>query len=199
MSLRATLALLVSIHAPGAALAQHGAGQAAQPPTTAPKEAAQFDFLIGTWDLTVKVPAPNLAARIHGTPTLTGSWKAWRAFDGWGIADELRITDAAGNARALTHTLRVFDPGANRWSQTALDVYRSRFSTATAEWVDGEMHLSGRGTGVDGKPYVSRTRIHAITSTSFKFQQDRSTDDGKTWIEGSLRIDAKRTGGPAPR
>lgn len=199
MPRRAALALFATILSPIPALAQHGGGSAQAPATTAPKEASQFEFLIGEWELTVKVPAPNLAARIHGMPTLTGTWKAWRALDGWGIEDELRITDAAGNPRALTHTVRVFDPASSKWNVSGLDVYRSRFSAATAEWKQGEMHLTGAGTGVDGKPYQSRTRIHAITPTSFKFQQDRSTDQGKSWIEGALRIEARRVSNSATR
>ena len=176
---------------PAVATAQHGAA----PPgasTTAPRETSQYDFLLGEWELTIRMPPPSLAARIHGMPALIGTWKAWRALDGWGVEDELRITDKAGNPRAFNKSTRVYDPTAKRWSVTTLDVYRARFNSVSAEWKGTEMLLSSKGTDPDGQPYQSRTRIYDITPTSFKFQQDRSTDDGKSWTEGTLRMEAKR-------
>ena len=61
-------------------------------------------------------------------------WKAWRAFAGYGLEDELSITDAAGNPVALSHSMRIFDRATRQWSITGLDVYRAKFSSATAEW-----------------------------------------------------------------
>src|SRR5215212_7990315 len=76
------------------------------PPTTA--QATQFDFLVGQWDVTVIPKVSSLVARMHGVPKRLGTWKAWRAFDGRGLEDELRITDAAGNPRSLSHSVRIF-------------------------------------------------------------------------------------------
>lgn len=194
---RATLLALV-LAAPAAVPAQHGAGSAA-PSRTAPREASQYDFLVGEWELEVRVPASGLAQRLHGAPKLVGTWKAWRALDGWGIEDELRITDAAGNPSGFTQSVRVYDAAARRWTISSLDVYSARFATVTAEWRDGAMHLTSKGTDRDGKPYLSRTRIYDITPTSFRLQQDRSFDDGRKWSEGTLRIEAKRTAATAAR
>jgi hypothetical protein len=44
-----------------------------------------------------------------------------------------------------------------------------------------------------------RSRFHAITPTSFRFQQDRSSDNGRTWADGVLKIEAKRVAATAPR
>jgi hypothetical protein len=158
----------------------------------APAEAKQFDFLVGEWEVVVRPKASGLAQRIHGSPRILGTWKAWRALDGWGIEDDLKLMDGSGNPTTLSHSVRVYDATARRWSQTSLDVYRGRFTTATAEWRDAEMVLTSRGTDQEGKPFVTRTRYYDITATSFKFQQDRSYDDGRTWDEAVLRIEAKR-------
>jgi hypothetical protein len=195
------LALLVTLLiAPGALAAQgqHKGGRTA-PAFAAPAQARQFDFLIGQWELTVRPKVSGLAARIHGSPRLLGTWKAWKAFDGFGIEDELRIVDASGNPASLSHALRVFDGAARHWTITSLDVYRTRFSTATAEWKNGEMVSTNPGTDSEGKPMVVRSRFHAITPNSFRYQQDRSSDAGRTWNEGVLRIEAKRVGATAPR
>lgn len=192
------LLLAVVLATPGAVSAQHKGGRAA-PALSAPREATQFDFLIGQWELTVTPKVSGLAARIHGSPRLLGTWKAWKAFDGFGIEDELRIVDASGNPSSLSHALRVFDASGRHWAITSLDVYRTRFSTATAEWKNGQMISTSNGTDAEGKPMVMRSRFHAITPNGFRFQQDRSTDAGRTWNEGVLRIEAKRAAAVAPR
>jgi hypothetical protein len=183
--------------APYPVLAQHSVGNQQAP--AAPPEARQHDFLVGQWELVVKVPAVGLAQKIHGTPRLAGTWKAWRAFDGFGIEDELRITDAAGNPLSLSHAMRYYDRAARSWNVTLLDVYRGKVSAATAEWKDGRMTQSSRGTDQEGKPALIRSRFFDITPTSFRWQQDRSTDEGKTWKEGTLRVEAKRVAPAAPR
>lgn len=173
---------------------QHGASV-----VRAPREASQYDFLIGQWELTVKPKAVGLAARVHGVPKLTGTWKAWRALDGWGIEDELRIVDASGNPQALTHHVRVYDMSARRWVISAVDAYRQRVTRSTAQWSGNAMVVSGEGTDAEGKAYSTRTRITAVTPSSFRYQQDRSSNGGKSWDEATLVIEAKRVASVAPR
>ena len=194
----AALLLAVTLILPAAAHAQHGSGAPA-PTVRAPREAAQYDFLLGQWELTVTPKVGGLAARIHGVPKLHGSWKAWRALDGWGIEDELRIVDASGNPQAFTHFVRMYDPAARRWIVSAMDVYRQAASQSSAQWQGREMVSTGRGTDADGKAYVTRTRVTAITPTSFRYQQDRSYDNGATWDEARVVIEAKRTAATAAR
>ena len=193
--LPSTLALLIALST--SAQAQHTGG--APSARTAPAEAAQFAFLVGQWDLVVRPNASTLAMKIHGVPKLAGTWKAWRAFDGFGIEDELRITDASGNPRTLSHAMRYYDATAKRWATTTLDVYRGVFTSSTANWRDGKMTVTSRGVDGDGKPYVARTTYSDITPASFRFRQDKSFDDGQTWTEGVLTIDAKRVAASASR
>jgi hypothetical protein len=198
MRLRHSLVVPLFLALPVAASAQHGGGNT-PPIHTPPKEASQFDFLIGQWELVVKPKVNSLAAKIHGAPSLVGTWKAWRAFDGFGIEDELRIMDRSGNPNSLNHALRAFDPAGRRWNVTAIDIYRGRVSAATAEVLDGTITQSGKGTDAEGKPYLTRTRFANVTPTSFVMRQDRSSDDGKTWDEAVLTIEAKRVAAAAPR
>ncbi len=195
MSIRRFSVLLALVLVPVSLAAQHGGG--GPPVTAAPKEASQFDFLLGEWELTVKLAPTTLAQRIHGTPKLVATWKAARALDGWGISDELRITDAAGNPMTLSHSVRLFDQTARQWKISAIDVYRARFTSVTGDWQNGEMHIASQGTSPDGKPTMARTRLYDIKPDSFKFEQDRSEDGGKTWVEGALRMEARRAGTPA--
>ncbi len=167
--------------------------------TTAPKDAEQLAFLIGHWEVTVTPKINSLAAKLHGAPTLLGTWKAWKAFDGFGIEDELRITDRSGNPNAFTHTLRLYDAAQGKWTQTSLDVYRGRHTTATGEWVSGEYRVRNAGRDAEGSPYVQRARFYDITPTSFKYQADRSTDGERTWDSAVVRMEARRVAATAPR
>jgi hypothetical protein len=198
MKVRAVVLSMAVICAPAVASAQHAGGAAPAPRTVAPREAAQFDFLIGQWALDVRPAVSSLAARIHGVPKLVGTWKAWRAFDGFGVEDELRISDESGNPRTLAHALRVYDGAARHWTNTTLDVYRATFVSSAAEWSTGQMTSTSRGTDKDGKAYVARARFSDITPTSFRYLQERSMDEGRTWTE-TLRIQAKRTAASATR
>lgn len=185
------ITLLLSAHA----LVVH-----AQPGgAAAPREAAQFDFLIGQWEIELAPKGNGLVAMIHGTPKLQGMWKAWRAFDGFGIEDELRVIDASGNPVSLAHAQRIFDVKSKRWLSSSLDVYRARFSSATAQWLDGEMRTSGSATSAEGKPMLTRSRFFDITPERFRMTQDRSLDEGRSWEEGVLTVSAKRVAAKAVR
>jgi hypothetical protein len=197
---RSLLLLAVTLAASAPVAAQHpGAAPTGRASYTPPPEARQFDFLIGQWELVVMPKVSSLAARIHGAPRLLGTFKAWRAVDGFGIEDELRIVDGSGNPSALTHALRIYSTADRKWIVLAADAYRGRGFTSTAEWQSNAMVSSGQGTDQEGKPYLTRTRYYDITPTSFRFQQDRSLDGGRTWDEGTLRMEAKRVAAVAPR
>ncbi len=195
--LLSSLSLLAVVALPAAA--QHAGGASPQMTTSAPKEAEQLAFLIGQWEVTVTPKINSLAARLHGAPSLPGTWKVWKAFDGFGVEDELRITDRSGNPNALTHSMRLYDAAQGKWTQTSVDVYRSRFTTATGEWVDGEFRLRSAGRDAEGRPFIQRVRFHDITPTSFKYQADRSIDGERTWEVAVLRIEARRVAATAPR
>ncbi|HVT57059.1 MAG TPA: hypothetical protein VHR45_01550 [Thermoanaerobaculia bacterium] len=197
MKAPAALALSLSLALSAVtARAQHGAGGSPLV-TSAPAEAKQFDFLLGQWEIVAYPQVSMLAAAIHGAPKLPGTWKAWRAFDGFGVEDEMRLSDDEGNPRSFTHGMRVFDRAARRWTSTTLDVYRARFQAATVEWRDGQMAGTANTSGDDGRPVAVRVRFYDIKPNSFRWQQDRSYDGGRTWDKATLRIEATRTAGAA--
>ena len=182
-----------------AMLACASAANAQQAPTTPRPEARQFDFLIGQWELEVHPKVDSLIAKIHGAPQLTGTWKAWRAFDGFGVDDEIRIIDTSGNPVALSHAMRAYSSAENSWLVVSMDAYRGRITESKGQLQGGEMVLSGRGTDPEGKPVLTRARYSQITADSFHLQNDRSADNGASWDEAVLVIDAKRVGATATR
>jgi len=176
-----------------------GFASAQQGPTGPRPEAKQFDFLIGQWELEVHPKADTLMAKIHGAPQLTGIWKAWRAFDGFGVDDEIRIIDKSGNPVGLSHAMRAYSNSESGWLVVSLDAYRGRIVESKGQLQGGEMVLSGKGTDPEGKPVLTRARYSQITADSFHLQNDRSADNGATWDEAVLVIDAKRVGAAATR
>ena len=178
------------------ALAQHGDAPSTR---TAPPEAKQFAFLIGQFDLTVRPAVTGLAAKIHGVPKLVGTWKGWRAMDGFGVVDELRVTDESGNPRLLANAVRFYDASQKRWISQNIDVYRGVANSSSGEWKGDAIVLISHGTDAEGKVYLVRGRYSEITPTSFKFRQERSYDEGKTWEDGVLEIEAKRVAATATR
>lgn len=196
MSARTIFLAAALLAAPVTLQSQHGG--VAAPNRTPPREASQFNFLVGQWELTVKPAATTLAQKVHGMPKLTGTWKAWRALDGWGVEDELRITDASGNPKSLTHAVRMYDPSAKRWKSSSVEPYRSVISSSVAELRGADIITSSRGTDTEGKPYLSRGRYTNISATAFRFIQERSTDNGKTW-DNNVTIDAKKVSASASR
>ncbi|MEP7382214.1 MAG: hypothetical protein ABI910_11040 [Gemmatimonadota bacterium] len=198
MSRRLLIVLALASLVPSHLFAQHdGGGNLAA--STVPKEGAQFAFLIGHWDVTVTPKNTSLAARIHGAPSFRGTWKAWKAFDGFGVEDELRVTDRSGNPSTLLHAMRSYDATNGRWTQAMLDVYRGRFTSGEGRWTNGEMTMTSTVTETDGKPALTRARFYDITPTAFKYQSDRSSDGGRTWDSAVLRMHAKRVAATAPR
>lgn len=192
------VATALATMAPLALSAQHGGSDAAVG-TQPPREASQYDFLVGQWELVVTPKVSGLVARIHGVPRLHGSWKATRALDGWGVEDDLRIADESGNPIAYTHFTRIYDASAKHWVVSAIDVYRQRLTTSSVQWQGGEMIAVVDAIGADGKPYRSRTHMTDISPTSFRYSQDVSHDGGATWDLGHLVMEAKRSAVAASR
>ncbi len=193
------LTFVATFAAPRGAHAQLHGGTTSAPVQAAPKESAQFDFLVGQWEITAEPKAATLAQRVHGVPKLAGTWKAWRAFDGYGIEDEIRLTDKAGNPNLLTNTTRFYETKTRHWVIAAIDVFKGQSSQSTAEFRSGDLVVSGRGVDSDGKAYISRATFLKIAPASFTYRLDRSFDDGKTWSEGITLIEAKRVAATAPR
>ena len=163
-------------------------------PAVSPAEAHQFDFMLGQWTIEVHPKVNSLVAMIHGTPKLLGTWKAKRSADGLGIEDESRIVDGSGNPVSVFRSQRSWVAAAKRWKISGFDVLRKHNSNSTAHWTGSEILATGSYVDEDGTLTQTRTRYCQITPMSFRMIQDRSTDDGKTWDEGKLTIDARRSG-----
>ncbi len=179
------LLVLLLLAVPAAAAGQNSF-DAPQPPP----EASQFDYLLGSWTFVAHTKNPN-----SPVPDYSGTWRATKAYDGFGIEDEWRIVNPDNGAAVyIGKSMRVYNPAEKRWDLRFLDVYRAAFSEQFAQWRDGEMHLwwSGRDRRGD---YQVKVKYYDITPDRFRWKMDRSYDDGASWIEDYLTMEVVRSGG----
>jgi hypothetical protein len=66
----------------------------------------------------------------------------------------------------------------------------------TGRKVGDEMHIEQRFGVMSSQPSLWRIRYFDIGPARFSWTADRSTDDGRTWTRGYLKIEARRIGPP---
>ena len=153
-----------------------------------PKEASQFDFLLGEWDARTTRYRPDGSA-IGG---YAGNWRAHHLHDGRVILDEFTARLDDGSEISYMATLRTFSTGTQRWEMTFLIAHQPQLITAfSGIFKDGEMKLDGSGHTLAGQPVLARVRFFDITPTSFQWENRVSLDEGATWYRDST-ISARR-------
>jgi hypothetical protein len=154
----------------------------------APKEAAQFDFLLGEWE------ARSTRYRPDGSEigAYSGTWRARHLHDARMILDEFTARLDDGSELSYMATLRTFSTATQRWEMTFLIAHQpQRISTFSGVFENGEMRLDGSGRTLAGQPVLARVRFFAITPTGFEWENRVSLDQGATWYRDST-ISARR-------
>lgn len=166
----ATLAAIPALAAPPAVPAAPAPLVAPAPPPapcTAP-ELHEFDFWVGDWDLTW--PAQGQI------PAGTGTNHVERILDGCVIQESFA---ASGPQPLVGHSVSAYVPREKGWKQTWVDNQGS-YIALTGTFQDGQMILTQRALGPDGKPRLARMVFLNIKPDSFDWHWESSTD-GKTW------------------
>ncbi|MFJ4563561.1 hypothetical protein ACIP4U_07540 [Streptomyces caelestis] len=159
-------------------------------PSTRKPGIGDFDFLVGTWDVTNR----RLVAPLTGSPE-------WDEFPGTAVCSGTLFGGAA-NLDEISFptkgfnglTLRLFDPFRAQWS---LNWVNSRTGLLQPPVV-GRFHDDGHGEfhgddTHDGTPVLCRFIWSQITSISAHWEQAFSTDGGQSW-ETNWTMDFRRTG-----
>jgi hypothetical protein len=145
-----------------------------------------FDYLLGDWEFT----ATN---RQHGESR--GYWSAVRLPNGQ-VLDEFRIVSPEGETWYVTTTLRAYNAAADRWELVGMDEWNGLQDMGTARRVGDEVHIEQRFDVISPEPSLWRIRYYDIRPDRFSWRADRSPDDGRTWVEDHMRIEARRIGPP---
>jgi len=154
-----------------------------------PKEASQFDFLLGEWEARTTRYRPD-GSEIGAYP---GSWRARHLHDARIVLDEFTARLDDGSELSYMATLRTFSTAMQRWEMTFLIAHEpQRITSFSGVFEHGEMRLQGAGHTLEGLPVVARVRFFDITPTSFEWENRVSLDEGSTWYRDSS-ISARRT------
>lgn len=146
-----------------------------QLPCSSP-EASQFDFWVGDWQLAW---GDTLGGTNHVTKPLGGC-----------VIQEQFSSNGTAGLKGMSFS--VYDPKAHQWQQTWVD-NSGGYMVFTGGFADGKMTLSRKWTTRDGKPVIQRMVYSDITSDTFVWDWQASTDDGATW-KTNWHIQYRRVG-----
>jgi hypothetical protein len=153
-----------------------------------PREASQFDFLLGDWQARTVRYRPD-GSEIGG---YGGTWRARHLHDRRMVLDEFTARLDDGSEISYMATLRTFCAATGRWEMTFLIAHQPQLiSSFSGVFEDHEMKLEGSGRTLAGQPVVARVRFFDITPRSFEWENRVSLDGGATWYRDSA-ISARR-------
>jgi hypothetical protein len=149
-----------------------------------------FAFLVGSWRCEARARLPD------GTwQAFHATWRGRTILEGHAIADEYRMTDAAGQLIVLGVNFRAYDAARQTWNMKWLNAL-------SGTWVDlgpeelGGVRFEGRSVSyVFREPMAphafTRATYTSVSGSHFIWRGEQS-DDGKAWTE-FMDIDAHRT------
>lgn len=138
--------------------------------------ATDFDFFIGSWNVTNR----RLKTRLAGSTDweeFPGTSVSKSILEGTGNMDEIRMP-----TRGVTGmTIRLFDPARREWSLYWVNSREGRlYPPVVGRFVAGRGEFYGDDTE-GGRPVRVRYVWSMITPTSARWEQAFSVDGGQTW------------------
>jgi hypothetical protein len=131
-------------------------------------EQRQFDFWVGEWKLTW--PGPKGEAQ-HGTNSIH------RVLDGCVVEENF----SGGDVMHLRgKSLSTYDARLGKWKQTWVD-NEGGYLDFFGEFSHGQMILSRKATGRNGKKFLQRMVFKNIRPNQLDWSWERSEDGGKSW------------------
>lgn len=129
----------------------------------------EFDFWVGSWDLTWPGEKPGEVA--HGTNQIR------RVLDSCIVQENFDGTDSM-HLRGMS--VSVFDTRAGKWKQTWVD-NEGGYLDFIGEFKNGEMILSRQATRPDGTKILQRMVWKNLRPDEFDWSWESSKDDGNSW------------------
>jgi hypothetical protein len=162
-ALAAPVALILALGMPPGA----GAEETEAPPAPCTtSEARQFDFWIGTWDLTWEGGT--------GTNVITSE------LGGCVVEENFDGRDAEGKG-LVGRSVSVYSPAKGKWLQTWVD-NSGGYLDFEGGWNDADATMELRRQAErDGKTFLQRMVFFNISDRSLDWNWERSDDGGATW------------------
>lgn len=147
----------------------------------APKSTADWDKLIGEWEVLVEYMGPSGTVMSKSE----GSWNIFYVLDGLVIQDVFEMTTPSGDIFQFVG-LRIFDESANKWQQVTIDNFERKLEFAEAISNDETIRLNythHSGAELRG--------TYKISEDAFTWKQEKLDKHTGTWNMG-MRTTAKR-------
>jgi hypothetical protein len=138
-------------------------GQQAQQNPCADDAHHQFDFWVGTWEVTNaqgNFVGSNEISSILGGCVLLEEWQSVGPYSG--------------------KSLNIYDAANDKWHQTWVD-NGGLLLELDGKLVDGNMVMQGRRPGQDGAEVLHRITWEPLQDGDVRQTWDTSADEGKTW------------------
>lgn len=151
----------------------------------APGGLAQYEFLIGDWDVDVALNRPGAEplkyrAKWHNHWIANGHavMQEWRGPYATGI--EIRTYDAAAD---VWQGRNIYFPSPAAWYDN------------TATWTGSEMVVTTHRVAADGAASITREIYYDLEESGFRIRTEVSADGGTTWAPGRYSAICLRSGG----
>lgn len=153
--------------------------------------AQAFDFMIGWWDIEYRAYDVETG---EVTSILDAVQHAEYRNEGSLIVDEWTSYDPETRDQvSYGVTLRSYSPATGRWQHTYLRSGQQTAASAfSGQWSNGEMRASGSTIIPDGRVLHFRLRFYDITENDFKWMEEWSIDDGRTWALAKTQVAIRR-------
>jgi len=147
----------------------------------APAEVAQFEFLIGHWDVALTWYPENQEPR-----KLNGSWHNHWINHGFDVMQEWRGPSAVGSE------IRHFSVELGYW--VGMNLYADhKWIHTTARMKGEEMVVIVEASNPQNGDFLNRETYFDITQNQWSMKSERSFDNGKTWVKGRYDMIATRS------
>jgi hypothetical protein len=155
----------------------------------APPALSRFAFLVGSW----RCRASLTGADGEGQ-RFAATWLGRFILDGYAIADEYRMTDAAGRLIVLGMNVRTYDAARRAWNIRWLNALAGTWVDLASEELggvrfDGQSIVYAFREPVAAHAYTRATYMN-ISDSHFTWRGEKS-DDRRTWSE-FLVVEADR-------
>jgi len=141
-------------------------------------EAQGFDFLTGHWNVRHR----KLRNRLAGSRDwfeFDGTLEVESILGGLGNFDRNELADPTGAYEA--HSLRLYNPGTNRWSIWWFDGRAPALDPPVVGQFEGKVGRFYVDESFNGRPIKVRTTYEPLTPLTAEWTQAFSADEGRTW------------------
>ena len=122
-------------------------------------------------------------------------WHWYYKFEGHMVQDDFYMFSDQGDVVWTGSTLRTFEPGKARWNNMFLGSHGTGFGRMFhGSSVGDEVHLEVDLDNPDGSTYQNRIFYYEVSDGAFRWRQERSDDEGKTW-KVSVAVDVEAASG----